>query len=121
MDGSHRANVLVTSCLKTPVDPLTKAPLALYERERAAHRLDNRDYEKEASKPRFPSACRRFRSLEENASLFKFYFSNEEYYHKLEQLKREHLRTMAELELMYREKLELKGVAPLDSSNRDSL
>lgn len=32
MDRSHRANVLVTSCLKTPVDPHTKVPLALYER-----------------------------------------------------------------------------------------
>lgn len=36
MDRSHRANVLVTSCLKTPVDPRTKVPLALYERARAA-------------------------------------------------------------------------------------
>lgn len=36
MDRSHRANVLVTSCLKTPVDPHTKVPLALYERARAA-------------------------------------------------------------------------------------
>lgn len=36
MDGSYRANVLVTSCLKTPVDPRTKVPLAFYERARAA-------------------------------------------------------------------------------------
>lgn len=36
MDRSHRANVLVTSCVKTPVDPHTKVPLALYERARAA-------------------------------------------------------------------------------------
>lgn len=35
MYSSHRANVLVTSCLKTPVDPHTKVPLALYERARA--------------------------------------------------------------------------------------
>lgn len=53
MANAHRANVLVTSCLKTPVDPHTKAPLALYERQRAlpcspaAGRIDNRDYEKE--------------------------------------------------------------------------
>lgn len=34
MADAHRTNVLVTSCLKTPVDPNTKAPLASYERER---------------------------------------------------------------------------------------
>ncbi|KAL6481822.1 hypothetical protein MHYP_G00099020 [Metynnis hypsauchen] len=135
MDGSHRANVLVTSCLKTPVDPHTKAPLALYERERAAHRLDNRDYEKEMeydsgselgagdvpTKDSSPLLIKDYRVTGDHIDLREFYFSNEEYYHKLEQLKREHLRTMAELELMYRKKLELKGVAPLDSSNRDSL
>lgn len=54
MEKRHRANVLVTSCLKTPVDPHTKVPLALYERERAlpcaaaaAGFTDNSDYEKE--------------------------------------------------------------------------
>lgn len=53
MANAHRANVLVTSCLKTPVDPHTKAPLALYERQRAlpcssaAGHIDNREYEKE--------------------------------------------------------------------------
>ena len=52
MANSHRTNVMVTSCLKTPVDPHTKAPLASYERERvlpytAAGQMDNRDYEKE--------------------------------------------------------------------------
>lgn len=52
MSNSHRTNVLVTSCLKTPVDPHTKAPLASYERERvlpysATVQPDNRDCEKE--------------------------------------------------------------------------
>lgn len=37
----------------------------------------------------------------------QLYFSNQEYYHKLEQLKKAHLQTMAELELMYRKKLQL--------------
>lgn len=50
--ANHRTNVLVTSCLKTPVDPHTKAPLASYERERvlpysSTGQMDNRDYEKE--------------------------------------------------------------------------
>lgn len=38
--------------------------------------------------------------------LRKLYFSNEEYYRKLEQLRRAHLRTMADLELVYLKKLE---------------
>ncbi|XP_035516001.1 protein FAM161A [Morone saxatilis] len=49
MANAHRTNVLVTSCLKTPVDPHTKAPLASYERERVLPYMDNRDYEKEAA------------------------------------------------------------------------
>lgn len=54
MANAHRTNVLVTSCLKTPVDPHTKAPLASYERERvlpytATGHMDNRDYEKEVN------------------------------------------------------------------------
>lgn len=52
MQRNHRTNILVTSCLKTPVDPHTKAPVALYERERTLpyatrRQMDNRDYEKE--------------------------------------------------------------------------
>lgn len=55
MKKSHRTNVLVTSCLKTPVDPHTKVPLAQYERERSLPRApvpaltDNRRYEKEVT------------------------------------------------------------------------
>lgn len=52
MANAHRTNVLVTSCLKTPVDPHTKAPVALYERERVlpySAGYDNRHYEKEVS------------------------------------------------------------------------
>ncbi|XP_072513559.1 protein FAM161A [Salminus brasiliensis] len=132
MDGSHRANVLVTSCLKTPVDPHTKAPVTLYERERAARRMDNRDYEKEIeydsgselgtcdppAKDSSPLLIKDYRVTGDHIDLREFYFSNEEYYRKLEQLKKAHLRTMAELELMYRKKLELKGVVPLDSPER---
>lgn len=44
MANAHRTNALVTSCLKTPVDPQTKAPLASYERD-ALLRIDNRDFE----------------------------------------------------------------------------
>lgn len=44
MANAHRTNVLVTSCLKTPVDPQTKAPLASYERDGDV-RMDTRDSE----------------------------------------------------------------------------
>lgn len=40
--------------------------------------------------------------------LREIFFSNEEYYSKLEELKKAHLRTMAELESLYRRKLELR-------------
>lgn len=46
--------------------------------------------------------------------LSEIFFSNEEYYSKLEELKKAHLRTMAELESMYRRKLLLKSTEPLD-------
>lgn len=54
----------------------------------------------------------------DHIDLRELYFSNEEYYRKLEQLRRAHLRTMADLELMYLKKLEPKGTAPLSNSDR---
>uniref|UniRef100_A0A8C9R101 Uncharacterized protein n=1 Tax=Scleropages formosus TaxID=113540 RepID=A0A8C9R101_SCLFO len=103
MENSHRANVLVTSCLKTPVDPHTKAPLALYEREKtlpyAAEHMGQGER---------PEEVQRLTSV---THPWSFYFSNEEYYRKLEELKRAHLQTMAELEEMYRDKMDIKGTA----------
>ncbi|KFV55192.1 Protein FAM161A, partial [Gavia stellata] len=46
--------------------------------------------------------------------------SNQDYYLKLEELKNAHLETMAKLESMYRNKLYLKGVQPLDKKNAAS-
>ncbi|XP_041642149.1 protein FAM161A [Cheilinus undulatus] len=133
MANPHRTNVLVTSCLKTPVDPHTKAPLASYERERGAPypataQMDNRDYEKELEYEDSGSDYCDDDRLGRDASLMmadfgaagdrfdlsKIFFSNEEYYSKLEELKRAHLRTMAELESMYQRKLQLKAMEPLD-------
>uniref|UniRef100_A0A3P9Q9T6 Protein FAM161A n=1 Tax=Poecilia reticulata TaxID=8081 RepID=A0A3P9Q9T6_POERE len=117
MANPHRTNVLVTSCLKTPVDPHTKAPLASYERERvlpysATGHLDNRDYEKEV--------CALGKSAADYLDLSKIFFSNEEYYSKLEELKKAHLRTMAELESMYQQKLQLRSMDPLDMATQNS-
>ncbi|XP_041837826.1 protein FAM161A [Melanotaenia boesemani] len=134
MANAHRTNVLVTSCLKTPVDPHTKAPLASYEREgvlpyTASGHLDNRDYENELEYEDSGSDCcdeaclgngdphlgRNYAAAGDRFNLREIFFSNEEYYSKLEELKRAHLRTMAELESMYRHKLQLKSIEPLDT------
>ena len=54
------------------------------------------------------------RAAAEHHDLTGIFFSNEEYYCKLEELKKAHLRIMAELESMYRRKLRLKSMEPLD-------
>ncbi|KAK5865439.1 hypothetical protein PBY51_019708 [Eleginops maclovinus] len=134
MANAHRTNVLVTSCLKTPVDPHTKAPLASYERGRVVKHTyscftDNRDYarerEYEDSGSDFcdedyvgrggPLMMTDYRAAGDRLDLSEIFFSNEEYYSKLEELKKAHLRTMAELESMYRRKLELKASEPPDT------
>lgn len=48
--------------------------------------------------------------------LSEIFFSNEEYYSKLEELKKAHLRTMAELESLYRRKLQLRTAECLDTA-----
>lgn len=50
-----------------------------------------------------------YRATGDRLDLSEIFFSNEEYYSKLEELKKAHLRTMAELESMYRRKLQLKA------------
>ncbi|XP_074538381.1 protein FAM161A [Halichoeres trimaculatus] len=133
MSDPHRTNVLVTSCLKTPVDPHTKAPLASYERERVLF-TDNRDYEKEleyedsgseyCDEDRLgkdaPLMLTDFRAAGDRLDLSEIFFSNEEYYSKLEELKRAHLHTMAELESMYRRKLQLRSMEPLDVASLET-
>ncbi|CAL8332946.1 unnamed protein product [Lota lota] len=132
MTDNHRTNLLVTSCLKTPVDPHRKTPLALYERQRVQpvtdENMDKRDHEKEEMEysdseeeqegvqfgPEGLGLGPDYRasSKGDHLHLREIFFSNQEYYGKLEELKRAHLRTMAELENMYREKLQLSGLAP---------
>ncbi len=55
-----------------------------------------------------------YRASGDRLDLSEIFFSNEEYYSKLEELKKAHLRTMAELESMYQQKLQLKSMEPLD-------
>nr|XP_020480855.1 protein FAM161A isoform X2 [Monopterus albus] len=127
MANGHRTNVMVSSCLKTPVDPRTKAPLASYERERALphtapSHMDNRDQEKETEYEDSGSdfcdedclVMNNYRAAGGHLDLTEIFLSNEEYYSKLEELKKAHLHTMAELENLYRQKLQLKALEPLD-------
>ncbi|XP_062866459.1 protein FAM161A [Trichomycterus rosablanca] len=132
MKNSHRVNVLVTSCLKTPVDPHTKVPAASYERERAKipHYIHNDkeiDYdtvsdpeENDAhAKDSSPLPIKNDRTMShDHIDLQEFYRSSIEYYNQLEELRRAHLQAMSELELMYRKKLDLNGIAALSSSSR---
>lgn len=61
-----------------------------------------------------------YRAAGDRLDLSEIFFSNEEYYSKLEELKRAHLRTMAELETMYRRKLQLKSMEPLDMATLET-
>ncbi|XP_073195494.1 protein FAM161A isoform X2 [Lepidochelys kempii] len=118
MDAAHRAALLAASCLRTPVNPRTRAPLALYERERrpptAAEQQDDFDLDCYAERQQSPTVSG---DCEDWIDFPKMCHSNQEYYLKLEELKNAHLETMAKLENMYRNKLHLKGVQPLDNKD----
>ncbi|XP_053140242.1 protein FAM161A isoform X2 [Hemicordylus capensis] len=122
MDAAHRAALLTASCLHTPVNPRTRAPVALYEREPGrlmargggGERQDSLNSEREEN-----SAVRD--DCEDWIDLSKMYLSNQEYYLKLEELKNAHLETMAKLENMYRNKLYLKDVQPITNVDNCSM
>ncbi|KAM9155640.1 protein FAM161A isoform 2-T2 [Pangshura tecta] len=117
MDAAHRAALLTASCLRTPVNPRTRAPLALYERERravAAEQQDDFDLACNTERQQSPTLSG---DCEDWIDFPKMCHSNQEYYLKLEELKNAHLETMAKLENMYQNKLHLKGVQPLDNKD----
>ncbi|XP_030413716.1 protein FAM161A isoform X2 [Gopherus evgoodei] len=118
MDAAHRAALLTASCLRTPVNPRTRAPLALYERERrppaAAEQQDEFDLDCNTERQQSPTLSG---DCEDWIDFPKMCHSNQEYYLKLEELKNAHLETMAKLENMYQNKLHLKGVQPLDNKD----
>ncbi|XP_051939734.1 protein FAM161B isoform X2 [Hippocampus zosterae] len=119
MANAHRNNALVTSCLQRPVDPHTRAPLASYERDEGPLNSepthpDNRGgyREDEVARGNCGDEEGGARAAPgERADPRRVFVSNEEYYGKLEELKKAHLRTMAELESMYRCKLRLRASA----------
>ncbi|XP_039572962.1 protein FAM161A [Passer montanus] len=118
MEDPHRAARLAASCLRTPLDPRTRAPAALYERgpppaaAQDGFDLDSSTKREQASPPK--------RDCDRWIDFSKMYNSNQEYYLKLEELKNAHMETMAKLESMYQNKLCLKGVQALDKRSDTS-
>ncbi|XP_064002164.1 protein FAM161A isoform X2 [Pogoniulus pusillus] len=117
MEAAHRAARLAASCLRTPLDPRTRAPAALYERgPPPAAAQDSFDLDTNTNKDQ---TCSPNGDSDKWMDLSKMYNSNQEYYLKLEELKNAHLETMAKLETMYRNKLYLKGVQALDKESAE--
>ncbi|XP_072713574.1 protein FAM161A isoform X2 [Ciconia boyciana] len=118
MAAAHRAARLAASCLRTPLDPRTRAPAALYERgPPPAAAQDGFDLDSNTNREQTLSLNG---DSDEWIDFSKMCNSNQEYYLKLEELKNAHLETMAKLESMYRNKLYLKGVQPSDKKNAAS-
>ncbi|XP_012494649.1 PREDICTED: protein FAM161A isoform X1 [Propithecus coquereli] len=128
MAASDPTARLTASSLQTLVNPNTGARVAQYEREdplqalaTAAAILDE-DEEANRVQPAGTSAdfYTNFSGVNEHTPItyknfvnFSDIFqSNEEYFRKLEELKAAHIETMAKLEKMYQDKLNIKGVQP---------
>uniref|UniRef100_A0A8C3NR76 Protein FAM161A n=1 Tax=Cyanoderma ruficeps TaxID=181631 RepID=A0A8C3NR76_9PASS len=118
MEDPHRAFCLAASCLRTPLDPRTRAPAALYERGPPPAAAQD-DFDLDSNTNREQTTPQK-RDCDKWIDFSKMYNSNQEYYLKLEELKNAHMETMAKLESMYRNKLYLKGVQPLDKRNDTS-
>ncbi|KAM9562173.1 protein FAM161A isoform 1-T1 [Guaruba guarouba] len=111
MDAAHRAARLAAACLRTPLDPRTRAPAALYEREPPpAAAQDGFDLDSSTNREQ-PLALNG--DCDKQIDFSKMHHSNQEYYLKLQELKNAHLETMAKLESMYRDKLRLNREQPL--------
>ncbi|XP_024608794.1 protein FAM161A isoform X2 [Neophocaena asiaeorientalis asiaeorientalis] len=128
MAASHGAAKLAASSFPTPVNPSTGARVTHYERKdpveslsAAAAALEEEEEEEEeaAGLARAPADFntnisgvneQKRISCEDFVDLSDVYHSNEEYFRKLEELKAAHMETMAKLEKMYQNKLNLKEV-----------
>ncbi|XP_025788190.1 protein FAM161A isoform X2 [Puma concolor] len=130
MAASHRAATLAASSLQTPVNPSTGAQVAQYEREEPLEALGaeavEEEKDEEEEKEVRPARARTnintnisevdgqtHISGEDFVDFSDVYHSNEDYFRKLEELKAAHLETMAKLEKMYQNKLNLKEVQPV--------
>ncbi|XP_042300983.1 protein FAM161A [Sceloporus undulatus] len=115
MEDSHRAASLAASCLRRPLDPRTRAPIALYEEQQ--QKKEGRRELQNSLQPEGEQSSDVHTDCRNQIDISKMYLSNQEYYLKLEELKNAHLETMAKLENMYQNKLYLKGVQPLTNTD----
>ncbi|XP_004867288.1 protein FAM161A isoform X2 [Heterocephalus glaber] len=126
MAASHQEAKLAAASLHLPVNPYTGARVAQYEREDplaalAATVAASQEEDEKVSRPARASADSNtnFSVLERSincgdiVSFSDMCHSNEEYFKKLEELKAAHIETMAKLEKMYQNKLNLKEVQPV--------
>lgn len=65
-------------------------------------------------------SCDQERGVRDRLDLRSIFFSNEEYYAKLEELKKAHLHTMAELENMYHRKLQHHFLDPCHITTQEA-
>ncbi|KAI5944080.1 Protein FAM161A [Manis javanica] len=139
MAASHRAAKLAASCLQIPINPSTGVRVAQCEREDPLEALaaaaataaleeeEEEEPEEEEERGALWSARARadFKtnisgvdeqtcvSSEDFMDFSDIYHSNEEYFRKLDELKAAHMETMAKLEKMYQNKLNLKEAQPV--------
>ncbi|KAG9484278.1 hypothetical protein GDO78_009931 [Eleutherodactylus coqui] len=119
MATSHQDSVLATSCVHTPVNPRTRAPLTLYERQedeklRVSKELPGGDDLDSYSDTEEAQSCKDW-----ILDISKIHSPDNEYYIQLERLKNAHVLNMAELEKMYNNKLHLRGVQKTQLAKTD--
>ncbi|XP_040285669.1 protein FAM161A [Bufo bufo] len=115
MAASHQDSVLAASCIRTPVNPRTRAPLTLYERQeedrlRMSKGQPGLDYLDSSSDTEEEQSCRMMTRKDWILDISKVHHSDREYYMQLQRLKHAHVANMEELEKMYDNKLHLHGV-----------
>ncbi|XP_051056594.1 protein FAM161A isoform X2 [Phodopus roborovskii] len=138
MAFSHRAARLAAASLHLPVNPTTGARVAQYEREDTLESLVAtalaaavEEEQKTGMRPARASAGGKSFPGENEGVTFKdimdfsaIHHSNEEYFRKLKELKAAHAESMAKLEKMYQDKLNIKDIWPVivreDSSSVSS-
>ncbi|XP_023576644.1 protein FAM161A isoform X2 [Octodon degus] len=115
MAASHREAKLAAASLHLPVNPQTGARVAQYEREdlleALAAAVSLEEDEKADSDTNSAVQGRSF-NYGNIVSFSDIRHSNEEYFRKLEELKAAHIESMAKLEKMYQNKLNLKEFQP---------
>uniref|UniRef100_A0A4W3GKG0 Protein FAM161A n=2 Tax=Callorhinchus milii TaxID=7868 RepID=A0A4W3GKG0_CALMI len=135
MQPPHRESVLVTSCVRTPVNPHTEAPRTLSERQEALRTnlrqqrsrssgASTGDDEKGNENDSGSAIDEKEESRQANdgqdsdrlsTSQLRG-LSDEEYYKKLEELKNAHIHAMTQLEKLYQSKLCIRDLVSEDLS-----